>query len=233
MLLRLPLRNGGKKPERQTGMSEIKTHATPPGEIEKENGRTNIIPWDAKTAKVSMFGAGINKAASQIPYKQGYLLDVVNWINTPKMLSLTNELRSIKDEKLQKTFKSEKLPFVTFAGTFTRRKADGLIEYSGLQCFDFDHLGGMEEVRRVRTLLEKDPVFDTELMFTSPRGDGVKWVTHVDLIRGTYEKWYLAIVNYLRATYGLTADPAPKNVASACFLCWDAELVVNKNVLPY
>lgn len=98
---------------------------------------------------------------------------------------------------------------------------------SGLLCFDFDHLGGNENLWKARHLLEQDRYFETMLMFTSPRGDGVKWVTHIDLSRGSHEKWYRAVRNYLLLTYGLEADSAPANVASACFLCWDANMVIN------
>ena len=104
---------------------------------------------------------------------------------------------------------------------------NGLLQHSGLLCFDFDHLGGNENLWKARHLLEQDRYFETMLMFTSPRGDGVKWVTHIDLSRGSHEKWYRAVRNYLLQTYGLEADSAPANVASACFLCWDANMVIN------
>lgn len=144
-----------------------------------------------------------------------------------KMMQLTKELRAIEDEKQQKAFKAERLPFATFSGTFSYRNQQGLIEHSGLLCFDFDHLGGKDNLWKVRKQLESDPYFETMLMFTSPRGDGVKWVTHIDLDRGPHEKWYRAVSNYLHQTYSLEADKAPANVASACFLCWDANMVIN------
>lgn len=175
----------------------------------------------------SLFAPGINKPSGQHPYKQGTLIDAYRWMNSMKMMELTQQLRDIKDEKQQKAFKAEQLPYATFSGTFSYRNQKGLIQHSGLLCFDFDHLGGKEKLWQTRHLLEDDPYFETELMFTSPRGDGVKWVTHIDLCRGSHEKWYRAILNYLFQTYHLEADSAPANVASACFLCWDADMVIN------
>ena len=131
--------------------------------------------FDAATAQFSLYGAGINKKESQTPHKQGTLSDVIEWMRSPRMKELTEQLRSIDDPKEQKKFKAEKLPFATFGGTFSYRNAEGLIQRSGLLCFDFDHLDADDEVARVRRLL--------------------------------------------------TAEPSPKNVASACFLCYDPDLV--------
>ena len=175
------------------------------------------------TARISLFAPGIARASGQRPYKQGTLLDVYRWMNSMKMKEITDQLRGIKDEKQQKAFKAEHLPFA-----FEYRNAKGLIQHSQMVCLDFDHLGGKDNIWKVRETLENDPTFETLLMFTSPRGDGVKWVTHIDLSRGPHEMWYRAICNYLFQQYGLEADKAPANVASACFLCWDANLVINK-----
>lgn len=192
-----------------------------------------IPKFDVLNAKFSLFSAGINTQGGQKPYMQGTLKDVYTWMNSQKMVDLTHELRSIKDEKEQKAFKAERLPFVTFSGQFSYRNAKGLIQHSGLLCFDIDHLANEDEVWHIRKLLQEDVYFDTDFMFTSPRGTGVKWVTHIDLARGTHEQWYAAIREYLRRTYGIEADPLPANVASACFLCFDANLVVNSIVAPF
>lgn len=190
-----------------------------------------LSEWSPQTAHFSLFAAGINKAGSQKPYKQeGTLEDVYRWMNSMKMMQLTKQLRSITDEKEQKAFKASHLPFATFSGTFSYRNQQGLLKHSELLCFDFDHFGGKDSLWKARKQLENDPYFDTMLMFTSPRGDGVKWVTHIDLSRGPHEKWYRAVSNYLRQTYGLEADKAPANVASACFLCWDADMIINPSL---
>ena len=66
-----------------------------------------------------MFNPGINKPSGQKPYMQGTLSDVFAVMNTPQIAQLTRELRSLKDEKQQKLFKAEKLPFVTFSGQYS------------------------------------------------------------------------------------------------------------------
>ena len=182
----------------------------------------------------SLFAPGINKPRGQKPYlTEATMSDVYRWMNSMNMMKLTQQLRAITDEKEQKRFKAEKLPFATFSGTFSYRNQKGLLKHSSLQCFDFDHLGSNDEINRVRQLLANDPYFSTELMFTSPRGDGLKWVTRIDLERATHEKWYAAIRRYLQRQYSLNADPMPGNVASACFLCFDAQMTVNTDVAPF
>lgn len=192
-----------------------------------------IPKFDITQVRVSMFGAGINTPGGQRPAMQGTMKDVYVWMNSVKLMKLTQELRAIEDEKEQKLFKAERLPFVTFSGQFSYRNAQGLIQHSELQCFDIDHLANTDEVWKVRKLLEQDEYFETELMFTSPRGNGVKWVTHIDLARGTHEQWYAGIREHLRRTYGIEADPLPSNVASACFLCFDANMSINPKISPF
>jgi len=178
-------------------------------------------------AMFSLYKAGITRSESQRPCKHGTILDVLEWMNTPRLIHLTEQLRSISDEKEQKQFKTDRLPFVTFSGTFSYRNEQGLLQHSGLICFDVDHLSSDEEVSRVKSLLRSDSHFSTELLFTSPRGKGVKWVIRIDLSRATHEEWYRAIANYLLYTYNIKVDPAPKSVASACFLCHDPEVESN------
>lgn len=183
--------------------------------------------FDIANARFSIFGAGIKGTK---PYMQGTLADVYQWMNSPRLADLTQQLRGLADKDAQRAFKAKALPFATFSGQFAYRNAHELIQHSGLQCFDFDGLSAPGEVQQVRDALAGDEYFTTELMFTSPSGNGVKWVTHVDLARGTHEMWYAAIREYLRRTYGLEADPAPANVASACFLCSDSNLVINSEI---
>lgn len=115
---------------------------------------------DVTPARFSLFAAGINKPSSQRPYKQGTLKDVYCWMNSMKMIKLTEQLRGIKDEKEQKLFKASFLPFATFSGTFAYRNQNGLLQHSGLLCFDFDHLGGNENLWKARHLLEQDRYFE-------------------------------------------------------------------------
>lgn len=138
----------------------------------------------------------------------------------------TRELRKIEDEKKRREFKSKNFDFVCFSGTFSYRKDDCLIEHSGHLCLDFDHLPHLE-MRDIRKKLIADPYFTTQLLFTSPSGDGLKWVVDIDLKECDHKTWFRAISNYVRETYRLEADPQCANVSRACFLPSDGSCYVN------
>lgn len=148
----------------------------------------------------------------------------------PKALEATQQLRKIVDEKKRREFKAQNFDFACFSGTFSYRKDDCLVEHSGLLCVDFDHLPHLE-MWQIRKKLIADPYFTTELLFTSPSGDGMKWVVDIDLAKCDHRTWFRAISNYVRATYQLEADPQCVNVSRACFLPNDGSCYVNPNIL--
>lgn len=199
----------------------------------KNETDATIRPFNIKEARFSLFGAGINTPKGQIPYKQGTLKDVYDWMISPKLMQITHSLRDITDEKEQKAFKAKCLPYATFACTCSYRNDRSVLQPSGLLCIDIDHLAHPNEVWRVRELLTNPPYFTTELLFKSPRGLGVKWVTHIDLDRAPYERWYRTICTFLKQEFNIQADPAPKSLVSACFLCSDANLYINPLIVPF
>ena len=134
-------------------------------------------------------------------------------------------LRSIKDDKERKAYKAKHFDFVTFSGLFSYRKDDCLVQHSGLMCLDFDHLG--ERRWELRNRLIEDPYFETELLFTSPSGDGLKWVVEIDIGRRDHRTWFRAIQNYVRQTYHEEVDEKCINESRACFLPHDSSCYVN------
>ena len=64
--------------------------------------------------------------------------------------------------------------------------------HSGLMCLDFDHIENMEEVKQ--QILNHE-YFDTELLFTSPSGNGLKWIIPVDLKGWEHSRFFKAVAN--------------------------------------
>lgn len=164
-------------------------------------------------------------------YKEATILDIYRCITDPKVAKRQTEtLRQLTDKDQRAQYKKTAFNYCTFSGSFgVNRKNAALQQHSGLICFDFDHIGNVEETKR---LLLSDTRFHTVLLFTSPSGDGVKWVIAIDLDRADHLTWFQAVSNYLQATYGLTTDPACKNVARACFIPYDPECYINPTLLP-
>ena len=137
----------------------------------------------------------------------------------------TQTLRSITDEQQHRKYKGEHFAFALFSGLFNARKDSGLIQHSGLICIDFDHLGARKD--EVSLMLINNPYFETELLFTSPTGDGLKWWVEVDLARADHRTWFNAIRRYVAEAYGVQLDETCVNPSRACFLPYDKECYVN------
>lgn len=153
--------------------------------------------------------------------------EVYQYITSMEALERTHKLRAIEDEKKRKAYKAQAFDFVLFSGTFRQRKAEALIEHSGLICLDFDHVGNDRQRWALREQLLKDPYFETQLLFTSPSGDGLKWVIAIDMEKHDHLSWFIALQNYIRVTYQKEIDKACKDVCRSCFLPHDASCYVN------
>lgn len=165
-------------------------------------------------------------ASSVTPYKDISIYQAYLYITGKYAREQTEQLRSITDPKLARTFKCSHFDFATFSGTFTTRRDDALVEHSGLLCLDFDHLSDAGHLTATRSVLLQDPCFETLLLFTSPSGTGLKWVISIDMKKCDHRTWFTAVRNYLAATYHLDADRACINVSRSCFLPHDPDCYI-------
>lgn len=141
----------------------------------------------------------------------------------------TAALRDLKTEEAQRKFKQQNLDYVLFGGMFSGFSDGGLVMPSLHICIDFDHI---DDVDTLRGRLLEDQYFDTELLFRSPRGEGIKWLINAKdtILDLGYAKAYEAIRNYLMQTYSLTDKQVDKNcsnISRATYLCEDANVYLN------
>ena len=162
--------------------------------------------------------------SNTIPKAVFNLKDAYTYIKEHTASDSTNRLRLMTDKNYAKAFKAKNFDYFTFSGIFKKRNDKQLIKHSGLLCIDFDHL---KDVNETKNILLNDKYLPTELMFVSPSGDGIKWVTSIDIDQYSHNQWFSAISNYLFATYSLEADPQCKNVSRACFLPHDSFCYIN------
>lgn len=110
--------------------------------------------------------------------------------------------------------------------------ADGytLIQHSGLICVDFDHV---EDVPALKQQLLEHEYFDTILMFTSPSGNGVKWIVEVDLQGWEHSRFFKSMANCLKATGLPPVDISGSDVARACFLSYDPDVYIHPQFQDY
>ena len=68
---------------------------------------------------------------------------------------------------------------------------------------------------------------ETELLFRSPSGNGIKWIIPVVNNNGhDHEYYFRAVSNYLKS-FGITVDKSGKDVSRACFLPHDPNAFIN------
>lgn len=178
--------------------------------------------------KFSFFGRPVmNKVPNDVfDLRKTYL-----YLTGPMGKRATEAVRAETDEEKQRKMKSVGFDYVTFSGLFSYCQSNCLTQHSSLMCLDLDHLN--EQYSEMKEALKHDPHFETQLLFTSPRGNGLKWVVPIDLRECDHLHWFLALQEYVRQTYGVEVDERCKDVCRACFLPYDPEAYVTPRVLPF
>jgi len=173
-------------------------------------------------ARSSFYKAPIRNV---FPNKTLKLHEIHSLITSDAYKGITTKIREIKDPKEQRIYKANNFDYVTFSGEFERRNDSNLIKHSSLLTIDFDHLPNVNEVKK--QLLE-DEYFETELLFISPSGNGLKWIIKIDLSKITHQEFFIAVANYLQHTYKLEVDQSGKDISRACFLSYDPDAFLHK-----
>ena len=164
------------------------------------------------------------------PHKNISLADTFRYITGDYARERTVKLRSLDDAKRARSFKAANFDYCTFSGTFRIRSDKALIEHSGLLCLDFDHLS---DVPSLFGKLLCDEYFDTQLLFRSPSGDGLKWVVPINVAEMSHGDYFRAVANYVSCTYGVEVDKSGRDVSRACFLPYDPQAFINPNIIRY
>lgn len=142
---------------------------------------------------------------------------------------ITTELRSIANKEENRKYKARWFNYVTFSGTFQKRGEKYLIRHSGLMVFDFD---GLTNVDQVKQQLLTDEYFETQLLFVSPNGRGLKWCVEIDIdSQFTHGQWFDAISNYIKATYSIEVDKSGRDISRVCFVSYDPEAFIHPKYL--
>ena len=145
----------------------------------------------------------------------------------------TEQIRRLNNKEEQNKLKRS-LDFVSFGGVFSYRNKERIISYSSYVTIDIDDIE-LNKMAEIKDLLINDDMLETQLLFVSPRGNGLKWIVKVDLVEfPDYEINWHGIVGYLRKTHttyfncvGDYIDESGKDVSRACFLCYDPLAYIN------
>lgn len=170
-------------------------------------------------SKFSFFKAPVTRTVK--PHKDIDLTDVYMVVAGHFHKSITKQLRQITDPNANRNFKAENFNYVTFSGTFQKRGKNGLIKHSNLLVLDFDNISDIE---KLKYQLLRDKYFETEFLFASPNGNGLKWVVSININeKYNHGDWFDAISRYIKTTYQIEVDSSGRDVLRVCFLSFDSD----------
>ena len=150
--------------------------------------------------------------------------DIYRSIVGPYAKKQTEMLRSITDKDQARKYKAENFDFCTFSGIFRTRSNNGIAQQSDLLCIDFDHVA---DIPSLRERLLDDSCFETELLFCSPSGDGLKWIIQVFRKGWEHSRFFNAVLNYLVANGYPEPDKSGSDISRSCFIPHDPEAYIN------
>ncbi len=154
--------------------------------------------------------------------------NVYKTLKSDKNKAITEQLRAMESKEEARIFKAENFHYVTFSGEFTSRREVDLVKHSSLMVLDFDDIG---DVSNLREQLLADASFETVLLFTSPSGNGVKWVIQFDPIEWSHDDYFQSVSNYIFHTYGVEIDQSGRDVSRACFIGYDPDVFINNKYI--
>jgi len=163
------------------------------------------------------------------PYKNVGLKQLYEVIKQERFFKKqTDNLRQISEKHQKQTYKSKNFDYVTFCGTFTKRNAHSLVKHSGLLCIDFDNVGNVSDLK---TKLLSDKLIETQMLFVSPSGNGLKWIISFDNEKFSQIIYFEGIKSYIKQTYCVQIDESCKDISRACYVCHDENVFINHKYL--
>lgn len=151
---------------------------------------------------------------------------VLKNIQSDKYKVFIEKARSLSDAETYRSFK-QKLPSVTFGGTFNPKREKATIQTpTGFIIPDLDHL---DDVEYYFDLLKMDE--NIWFAFRSPSGEGIKCGMRATGIKSDedHKKLFESVEKYFIETYQLKIDPACKDISRLTFVSYDPELFINPN----
>lgn len=150
--------------------------------------------------------------------------DIYRYIAGSYAKKQTETLRSIKEKDAARRYKAENFDFCTFSGIFRYRNKSGLLLKSNLLCLDFDHVA---DIPSLKEKLLNDPCFETELLFVSPSGDGLKLVVEIDYQGYEHSRFFDCVFNYLVEAGYPEPDKSGSDISRSCFIPHDPNAFIN------
>lgn len=154
-----------------------------------------------------------------------YIVDldkIIQRIKNGKAKDIVDLVRQAPNKKEADKIKST-LHCILFAGEFSERNGNGLVEHSGLMCVDFDKYPSTDAMLEHFEILKQNKHFI--LLFVSPSGFGYKGVVKIpEATKETHPKYFTAFQKEFDFDYW---DKACSNVDRVCYESYDPNIYVN------
>jgi hypothetical protein len=160
-----------------------------------------------------------------------YIVDlekIIQRIKVGKSITIIDKVRNATNKKDADLIK-QKLPCILFAGEFSERNGNSLVNHSGLMCVDFDKYENEQVMIEHRAILERNPHF--LLLFTSPSGKGIKGVVKIpNANKETHPKYFTAFQKEFDFDYW---DKSCSNVDRVCYESYDPNIFINYDAIEF
>lgn len=141
-----------------------------------------------------------------------------------------SDVRSANDPEVKALLK-KRLPAVTISGTFTHRKAEGLVRHSGYICLDFDGKGnsGITDWKAARN----DIASIQEVVFCSLSASGNGCFAVLPLAYPDEHRRQFEALKRDLPYFGYYVDPGCGDVCRLRFMSHDPGAIINPNPKSY
>ena len=183
--------------------------------------------FDIEQGSFSFFRAPIS---SNSPLRAVWIPEIYRYVVGHYAKKRTEVLRATSDKEEARQYKANNFAFCTFSGLFCPRTEEGLIQRSSLMCLEFDNI---DDVPALKHKLLENEFLETELMFTSLSGKGVKWVVSVANESFEFSRVFKAVMIALKRSGLPSPNQDGSDVARACFLGYDPNAFINEKYSFY
>lgn len=174
-----------------------------------------------KEIKISLFRELLK--SKEIPYNVP-LEKVFQRIKQGKSKELVQKIQNEVDKEIRSKLK-QKLPCIVFAGVFSERNKNGLVEHSGLMVIDLDGFESKDEINIWFEKLKQNKHIVS--VFISPSGNGLKGVVKIPKCdKYKHEQYFKAFNDAFKIP---NWDKSNCNVDRVCFESYDPNIYVNWN----
>ena len=143
--------------------------------------------------------------------------------------NITAQIQSEPSHDVQNKLKFENLPVALFNGTFSYKNSAGLDVYSNFTAMDFDGFMSEQELQNAGYRLIITPCVYS--VYRTPSGRGLKAIVMHDNDNPAYhEELYEQLLQKFQIP---STDTSVGDIARGHYLCYDPNLWVNCNCVPY